>query len=235
MKKEPNRLIIFILTVLLLLAIIIAITFVITGTRIKLSDFKSLVPSKPTITGKEVYGYVSVSILPRCNFPFSSGWNFFSLCADPEDKTINASLGNTTYRYVLRWNTSRMEWDIYSPRAAENPFENFTVNDSFFALVYANETVFFAGDENEDMNITMIQGWNAPSWPYMFDTNVTKYLNESRHRYMMKWDNHAQEFIIYSPRAVEKPFTKIFKAEGQMLYAYFSHILEYNKTYLKDP
>lgn len=221
------------------LIVMIIVIFLVTRT-----DFSSLGKSlekslrfvfPSEITGKGVYGRVSIFILPRCNFNVNNGWNFFSLCADTFNKSINYTFGNTSYRYVLRWNTTRMEWDIYSPRAVENPFDNFTINDSYFVLMYSPHVVFFVGNESDDMNITMIEGWNAPSWPYLFDTNVTKYLNETRHRYMMKWNNSAQEFMIYSPRAVDKPFTKIFKAEGQMLYAYSNHTLEYNKTYLMDP
>ncbi|MEM4152659.1 MAG: hypothetical protein QXK80_00865 [Candidatus Pacearchaeota archaeon] len=234
MEEKSRHLIVLILMILFIVIIVTEVIFLITGTRINLLVKNNLHP-EPGITAKEVYGYISIFILPRCNFPLGPGWNFFSLCADPEDKRINSSLGSTSYRYVLRWNTTRMEWDIYSPRASENPFENFTTNESFFVLVYDNETIFFAGNESGDMNITMVEGWNAPSWPYLFDTNISKYFNETKHRYMMKWSNPLQEFVIYSPRASEKPFTEIFKSEGQMLYAYNDHILIYNKTYLQDP
>ncbi|MCL6500533.1 MAG: hypothetical protein K6T16_00670 [Candidatus Pacearchaeota archaeon] len=192
--------------------------------------------SKTPLTGRDTFGYVSVTIVPQCTYWFYDGWNFFSLCANASNKTINATLQNiTSYRYVMRWNTTRMEFDIYSPRAAENPFDSMDVNESYFVLLYNEELFSVFGPENPDMNITMVQGWDAPSWPYLFDTNVTKYLDPSKHRYMMKWDNPTQEFLIYSPRAAENPFTKIFKGEGQFLYAYSAHTLEYNKTNLSDP
>ncbi|MGB9708154.1 MAG: hypothetical protein ACPLXC_02405 [Candidatus Pacearchaeota archaeon] len=237
MDEVLRRFVIFISIILILLIVLIGFTLLMTGT-LQFPMAKNKLPTlltSPSITGKDVLGHVSINILPRCTFDMSNGWNFFSLCSDPDNKTIDAIVGNTTYRYVLRWNTSRMEWDIYSPRAPSNPFDSFTVNESYFTLFYSTEQMAIAGTPNPSMNITMIQGWDAPSWPYEFDTNVTKYLNETIHRYMMKWDNSSQEFLIYSPRSVENPFTKIFKGEGQMIYAYNNHTLEYNKTYLIDP
>lgn len=189
----------------------------------------------PGITGGDVYGYVYVEVLPQCTFYLDPGWTLFSLCADPDNETIDATLGPTDYRYVMRWNTTRMEWDIYSPRSVENPFENFTVNESYFTLLYTTNLVYITGPENGDMNISMVQGWDAPSWPYLFDVNVTKYFNSTIHRYMMKWSNPSQEFLIYSPRSVDNPFEKIFKVEGQMIYAYDNHTLVYNKTELQSP
>jgi len=227
-KMEFKKFLIFILIVFALFISTIALVFVITGSL--KSFFNSI---KPGITGRGVEGHVSIFILPRCNFGLGNGWNFFSLCADPDNKTIDAVIGNTSYRYVMRWNTTRMEWDIYSPRATENPFDSFTTNESYFTLLYSPYTMYIAGPENPDMNITMLQGWNAPSWPYVLNTNITKYFNETLHRYMMKWDNNAQEFLIYSPRSVNNPFSMIYTAEGQMLYAYSNHTLRYNKTELQ--
>lgn len=230
MDDITKRFLIFAVVVIGILLIIVAITFLITGTIIF-----PIFSTSPSITGQDTMGQVSINILPRCNLFLINGWNLFSLCANPTNKTIDAIVGNTTYRYVMKWNTSRMEWDIYSPRAPSNPFDNFTVNESYFTLVYSIEQLGIAGSPNDDMDIDMLEGWDAPSWPYEFETNVTKYFNETIHRYMMKWDNSSQEFLIYSPRSTENPFTKIFKAEGQMLYAYDDHILHYNKTELMDP
>lgn len=237
MDEVLRRFVIFISIILLILIILVGFTLILTGS-LKFPIAQNKLPTlftSPSITGQDVVGRVSVNILPRCTFDMSNGWNFFSLCSNPDNKTIDAIVGNTTYRYVLRWNTTRMEWDIYSPRSVDNPFENLTTNESFFTLLYSPHTLSVAGPANPDMNITMLQGWDAPSWPYEFNTNITKYFNETLHRYMMKWDNGIQEFLIYSPRSIDNPFTKIFKAEGQMLYAYDNHILEYNKTDLIDP
>lgn len=184
------------------------------------------------MTGRNVYGNVYLNLLAQCNFNIDTGWNFFSLCADANEKRIANTFENTTYRYVMRWNTTRMEWDIYSPRAAENSFDNMTINESYFVLVYSLDTMSLDGTQNTDMNISMIEGWDAPSWPYLFDANITKYFNETMHRYMMKWNQSGQEFLIYSPRATENPFTTIYRADGQMLYAYYNQTLVYNKTYL---
>ncbi len=190
---------------------------------------------KKTITGRGGAGYVSVTIVPVCTFYMGPGWSFFSLCANSTNKSVDSILQNISYRYVMRWNTTRMEYDIYSPRAAQNPFNDLGINESYFVLDYDYEMFSVHGPPNPDMNITMVQGWDAPSWPYLFETNVTKYIDSSKHRYMMKWDTPIQEFLIYSPRAAQNPFKKIFKGEGQFMYAYYNHTLEYNQTYLFDP
>jgi len=188
---------------------------------------------KKTITGKSQIGYVSVTIVPVCTYYIGPGWSFISLCANSTNKSIENIFQNISYRYVMRWNTTRMEYDIYSPRASQNPFNALDVNESYFVLDYDSEMFSAYGPPNEDMNITMVQGWDAPSWPYLFATNVTKYLDSSKHRYMMKWNTTSQEFLIYSPRATQKPFTKIFKGEGQFIYAYYNHTLIYKQANLK--
>ncbi len=245
MNELSRKFFIFVSIIVGVLVIMTSLTLILTST-ITLSTTKPTltkqenaqqvtipVPHAP-VTGSASYGYVTITILSRCAFDLLTGWSFFSLCADPDDKDIDSVLNNTDFRYVLRWNTTRMEWDIFSPRATENSFDNFSVNESYFTLLYANKVLSVGGDENDDMNITMITGWDAPSWPYVFEVNVTKYLNESQHRYMLKWNKTAQEFLIYSPRAASNPFTKIYKAEGQMMYAYINHTLVYNKTYLQS-
>ncbi|UZE94033.1 MAG: hypothetical protein IB618_00455 [Candidatus Pacearchaeota archaeon] len=190
---------------------------------------------KKTITGKGTVGIVSVTIVPVCTFYIGPGWSLLSLCANATNKSVDGVFQNISYRYVMRWNTTRMEYDIYSPRAVNNPFDSLDVNESYFVLDYSSEIFSVFGPPNSDMDIAMVQGWDAPSWPYLFETNVTKYIDSAKHRYMMKWDLPGQEFDIYSPRAAQNPFTKIYKGEGQFIYAYLNHTLQYNKTYLFDP
>jgi len=237
MDKEKNRgFFRFALVLIIILLFVITFSFIMIGKiQVPLPIVKQSPFFSHFITGQDVYGHVFIEILPQCTFDLGNGWTLFSLCADPDNKTVDGVASNTSYRYVMRWNTTRMEWDIYSPRSADKPFENFTTNESYFILLYSPYDLSVYGPANPDMNITMVQGWDAPSWPYLFSTNVTKYFDDTKHRYMMKWDNPIQEFIIYSPRAADKPFEKIFKAEGQMIYAYNNHTLIYNKTDLQDP
>lgn len=188
---------------------------------------------KGQITGQTYSGVISIMILPRCIANIGNGWVFFSPCANTTNNSIDEIFNNKDYRYILKWNVSKMEWDIFSPRAIENPFESIDLNNSYFILAYTNDTISIIGNESQDMEINLVEGWNAPSWPYLFSTNVTKYVNESKHRYLLKWNASLQEFLIFSPRAIENEFTTIEKAEGQMLYSYFSDTLVYNKTYLR--
>lgn len=196
-----------------------------------------LQPKENRMTGRNVYGHVYLFILPKCSTQFGEGWNFFSLCAEPDNNSVDEILKNISYRYIMRWNTTRREFDVYSPKSAVNPFDELKNNESYFVLLYSPEDFYINGSENPDMNISLIHGWDAPSWPYLFETNVSKYFNDTAYRYIMKFNTSSQEFMVYSPRAAPeaRPFSKIFKAEGQFLYTYFDNILKYNKTYLQDP
>jgi hypothetical protein len=51
---------------------------------------------------------------------------------------------------------------------------------------------------------------------------------------MMKWNTSAQDYMLYSPRAVDNPFTDIKMGEGQLLNSYADGVLAYRKTLLQS-
>ena len=188
-------------------------------------------------------GTVSFTILPpsySCNMTLKQGWNLISLCAEPNNKSIESVLKSIDYRYVLQWNATSQSFDIYSKQAAENKFTAFDANQSYFVYVSSAGDSDFGvmGSESGDKNISMIYGWNTPTYPYQFSSNITKYLDSiaNKYRYLMKWNASEQLFMIYSPRQSEPLFTTIYMGEGQFINVNTAGgaLLKYNKTQLQS-
>jgi len=189
------------------------------------------------ITARSVaYGMLFINILPKCTTDLKPGWNLVSVCVNKTgavDEIFKYDL--TNFRYVLRWKENGINsgFEVYSPKAVSNPFNLTELNESYFILVYNESSLGYAGANTSNIEIEMPRGWNNPSWPYEFNTSITKYFNESEHSYLMKWNRNSQEFEIYSPKSVSNPFTEIFVGEGQFIFSKVAHILFYNRTYLK--
>ena len=170
-----------------------------------------------------------------CAVPLTQGWTLISLCANATDTSIATLLSGINYRYVMRWNVSNQSFDIFSPRAASPPFTTLEYNTSYFInLNSASASMQIPGVNVSDINVSLGSGWNGPGFPYNLTTNITLYFNTTTHRYLMKWNASAQEFIVYSPRAELPAFTLISGGEGQMLNAYQDDILRYNRTFLES-
>jgi hypothetical protein len=178
-------------------------------------------------------GTVMFTILGTCTGPLVSGWNLISLCANVTDAAIPSALGGIDYRYVMRWNETAQDFDIFSPNAASNPFTDFEANRSYFVYVNsATANLIPNGAFNDDMNITLTPGWSTPSWPYESATNFTRYFNGSFHRYQMKWNTTTQEFVIWSPHMADPPSSLMLVGDGQFIYSENANELRYNKTNL---
>jgi len=178
------------------------------------------------------FTYISGAL---CFVPISRGWTLVSLCMNTTQTSIPVLMQNVDYRFVMAWNTTSQDFVIYSPLAADPPFTDMQFNTSYFIYLNNPSNTQFGlnGKEVEDLNISLVSGWNAPGFPYVFNSTILKYFNESRHRYLMKWNTSAQEFVIYSPRAATPAFTTINRSEGQMLNSYVNTSLYYNKSYLQ--
>ncbi|MEM4318491.1 MAG: hypothetical protein QW244_01510 [Candidatus Pacearchaeota archaeon] len=192
----------------------------------------SALDTSSIITTKAVaYGWLSFFIVPKCSSDLVPGWNFVSVCTN-KTGSINEIFNyeQTNFRYILKWNGT--EFQVYSPRALDNPFNLTNLNESYFILVDNVTSIGFGGANNSDLEISMNAGWNAPSWPYEFNASIIKYFNASLHKYLMKWNKQSQEFEIYSPLAQSNPFDEIFVGEGQFILATQPHLLIYNRSKL---
>ncbi len=190
------------------------------------------------LTGAAVVGF---EIAPFCFTPLDHGWNLVSFCANLTNKSIKTALSQISgsYRYILEWNASSQNFMIYSPLSSSNPFTKFNENLSYFIYFEgSNKTnLYCQGTNFGNLNLSLLFGWNAPTYPYMFTVNITKYLSTlgGKYRYVMKWNASSQKFMIYSPLSALKPFETILSGEGQFINiedAGGAHLF-YNRTYLQ--
>ncbi len=171
------------------------------------------------MTGRAV---VRLEILPVCFIPLEQGWNLVSFCANLTNKSVEGALSqiNKSYRYVMEWNASAQEFILYSPLAPINPFDKFNENMSYFIYFEDNKTNLYChGNNFGDLNLSLLSGWNTPTYPYEFTANITKYLSTlgDKYRYLMKWNVSSQEFMLYSPLAPINPFETMLSSEGQFI------------------
>jgi hypothetical protein len=149
---------------------------------------------------------------------------------------VPSVLSGINYRYIMVWNESSQNFMIYSPRAADPAFDDWNTSKSHFIYYYdASPTMMYvSGTLYDDLNLSLIQGWNPPTYPYLLTTNILRYLDtiNNSYRYMMKWDYTPQEFIIYSPRAAIPPFITIDQGQGQFILMKNADTLEYNESAL---
>lgn len=186
----------------------------------------------PVVQAADDRGTITVTIQEgNCILNFKQGWNLFSFCSELQNTNLLNIFSSIEgkYRYVMKWNLTKQEFDIYSPRAIEKPFSTLDDNESYF--IYALEPIKLdvpgvqAGAETRNL----VRGWSTPSYPYRFTTLITNMIIEIQEnlRYLMKWNTINQEFDIYSKRAIIKPFYDINIGEGQFIYMENSDILNY--------
>ena len=199
--------------------------------------FESSKQTVKEITGSSV-GVVSINIMQACTISLVNEFNFISLCANSTDMSIANVLSSIAgkYDFVLRWNKTRQEFDTYSPEASENGFNGFEMNESYFIFMKEASTLGLSGDEPGDMNISMGQEFNPPSYPYLFSGNVSRYINPiaSDVSFVLKWNKTAQEFVTYAPEAAVQQFDMIDSGEGQFIFVLTPTVLRYNKTLLQS-
>ncbi len=196
----------------------------------------------PTAATPVITGTVSLNIVAACAIDFKPGWNFISFCANETNKNITSVLSpiNESIRFVLEWNTSTQEFIIYTPRAANPPFDSFNLSKSYF-IYYSdtkNETVNLNGPSFGNVNISLQQGWETPNYPYSITSNISQYLDtiSGKYRFLQKWNYTPQEFMIYSALASDNPFYQIDAGEGQFILITdpTGADLFYNKTRLEN-
>ena len=230
MKDDAEKRILFVFIISLLIVSALNSSIII-HSAIKSSSENILTGEHSTV------GRVGLRIMSPCEIYLLEGWNFISICSNETNANISNIFNKTDYRYIMEWNPSTQEFLIYSPRAETNPFDEINLSRSYFIYSFGSQILSTTGDEFSSMKIPLLEGWNTPAYPYVFATDIEKYLEtpemSGKYRYLMKWNESAQEFLIYSPRAETNPFEKIFKGQGQFVNMYSATNLFYNKTYLK--
>ncbi len=188
-------------------------------------------PLEP-ITG-EATGQVFLTIAGLCTGPIVEGWNLISFCASLVNTSVDAAFQGIDFRFVMRWNETTQEFMIFSPLAAVNPFTEIEVNQSYFLYLNSlTDEVSPSGTLFGDVNVSLVEGWDTPAYPYEFDSNFTFYFNGSVHRFHMKWNTSNQEFIIFSPRSANPPGQIMNVGDGQFILSITGNTIKYNRSNL---
>lgn len=230
MRKKGDRTVAALVVLVSVLLILQTVTFLLATAAPQQQATGQVAQASGTIS------FVFVrALVGACQANLTNGWTLVSLCANATNSSIADLMGNIDYRYIMRWNQSEQNFDIFSPNQADPPFTRLDYNTSYFVnLNSASDQIDIEGDLLGDTNVSLVTGWNGPGFPYNFTANITKYFNASKYRYLMKWNASAQEFIIYSPRAAVPVFENISKGEGQLLSSQQADTLQYNKTFLES-
>ena len=193
-------------------------------------------PKLEKVTGLSSTGTVSINLMPKCNIPLRDGYNLISLCANITNSSVLKVLEqiNGKYDFVLRLNTTSQIFDVFSPSATTNPFTDFQENESYFIFMNQNATLGIVGTEFGDMNISLSQEFNAPSYPYQFAANVSKYLLPTENAlFALFWNETTQTFKIFSPESASQEIEIVRRGNGQFIYfTAASGTLRYNKSAL---
>lgn len=189
------------------------------------------------ISGLVTTGHVYINILSKCNFDLNPEYNLFSICANVTNTSISKVLESITgqYSFVLRWNDTAQNFDIFSPEAAENPFNKFELNQSYFIFMNNGATLNIGGNEHDHMDVSLIEEYNAPAYPFIFSANVSSYIKPIKENvsFVLKWNKTNQLFNVYSPEAINQEFEKLDVGDGQFVIMIEKGVLRYNKTALQ--
>lgn len=181
-----------------------------------------------------VAGEIRLNFIPPCYWAALLNWNFFSFCSEIQNTSVSNVTAPVTgqYDYVLRWNSSLQAYELYSIYSANNTFSDFNLNESYFIHFNSPANLTLAGPSRGNLNLSLWQLWNAPTYPYEFSGNVSIYLATIEgFKYMLKWDAISQAYILYSVFSSANPFTQIQPTEGQFIYTNESNdTLKYNRT-----
>lgn len=227
-----------------LLSIFIATFILAFFTHLPLQSVPSAIQMQqsPTAANAVTTGMATFTLISSCSLELKEGWNFISFCADETNKTIASVLSSVSdkIRFVLEWNNTAQNFQVYSPKAASPPFSSFNFNKSYF-VYYTNDTlstISLNGPTYGDLNLTLNQGWETPNYPYSATANITKYLNTmaGSYKFLQKWNYTPQKFAIYSPLSSNNPFYTIAMGEGQFILITnpAGATLMYNKTDLEN-
>lgn len=169
-------------------------------------------------------GSLNINIIEsQCLLDFGEGWNFFSFCRNLIDKNASNvfSSAENNYRYIMRWNQEKQEFDIFSPRSSRNPVPDLNDDESYFIYFYSNSYLDVNGTSPGDESRNLVEGWNAPSYQLGFSKTIDSLTLpiEYQYRYIMKWNLSRQEFDIFSQKSLKNPFGTIDQEEGFFIYS----------------
>jgi len=151
---------------------------------------------------------------------FAPGWNFVSLYPQLLNYSIEYVLSGVSgqYEYILEWNGTSQDFNLWSKNGVKE-FDEFNKNKSYFIFFTGtNTSLNLSGARFGDYNITLLQGWEAPLWPYEYDASVSGqvFYNVS-FDYMLTWNRNDQEFMVYSIQSSTPDFNSILAGDGYFI------------------
>ena len=197
----------------------------------------------PSFTGAAVgmvQGNVSFTILSAdvCDIDLSQGWNLISICSNVTNTSIFSVFDKTqgNIRFVLDWEESQQRFRVFSPLQMNPPFTTFNLSKSYFVYYdnATNTTEDVQQNPRGDINLSLVQSYNTPVYPYEFATNISLYLGPiaNKTNFVLLWNASAQEFVVFSPLAADPPVKTIDKGDGQFILV--SAVGGSNLTYRRD-
>jgi len=193
------------------------------------------------VTG-DVVGLVFFEVLDpdACSISMTQGWNLISVCNNVSDHTVLGVFNDTnaSIRFVLEWNESAQKFLVFSPQQDTPPFTELNPNKSYFVFLdTASATETVEGNAFEDLNVSLIEGYNTPVYPYNFQSDVAQYLDsiQGQFSFSLKWNTSSQEFIVFSPLSTSPGFNTTSEGEGQFILVSDASgaLLQYNKSKLE--
>lgn len=170
-------------------------------------------------------GVLDINILGGgdCSINFNKGWSFFSFCKNLDDNNASVVFSSieNKYRYLMKWNPVKQEFDIFSPKSSVNPIPDLNDNEGYFIYLYNPDNLMVKGSSSNGELRNLVTGWNSPGYQLSFSTpidSLTASINDD-YRYIMKWDSFRQEFEIYSQRSTRNPFSEINETESFFIYS----------------
>jgi hypothetical protein len=176
----------------------------------------------PKITGMasnegQIFIYVEGCI--GQNIDFLEGWNFNSFYLIFPNYSVSDILSpiNGDYEYILEWNSSGQQFNIWSKNGLKE-FTEFNSNKSYFIFVDNPQNFIVCGDLFNNVTIDLLSGWEAVNYPYSYASNVSgSSFYNTTFDYFLKWNNSVQEFMVYSPLSSNPGFNNINASEGYFI------------------
>jgi len=191
------------------------------------------------VTGRQATqsGTVKIRIMRRCDEFFHSGFTLFSIYKNLTNNSIESVFPSdiNDIEVLYEWDENQQSFKVFSPLAATNPFTTLNLNKSYMVLFPDDyNCVIYDGNDFDDVEISLSSGINAVNYPYNFTSNVSDYTQDIQSflRYVLKWNRTLEEFVVYSPLAVDQQFYDIKKAEGQFIGMISPQTLYYNRSAL---
>lgn len=131
-----------------------------------------------------------------CSLLFKKGWNLVTL---PVKNNYTASLLYADIEecnIILRWNTTLQDFDLYVPGS---PY-NFAMQDGIgYFIGVKNDSIFSMVDfPIQEVNISLVVGWNCLGWFSSWQTNASSLYNEiSNSSIILLWNPEKKDFHIY--------------------------------------